>query len=104
MTDVAARPNDAPRDAAGDAAGDAGTGGAPAGRVTKWLVLVAVVIVLAGLLFGYGHVTVHSSAWSFVKRFVPETKGRSLDEIQEMFDAGAPGTGTATANASGGGA
>lgn len=31
-------------------------------------------------------------AFVFVRRFVPETKGRSLDEIQEMFDADAAGS------------
>lgn len=31
-------------------------------------------------------------AFVFVRSFVPETKGRSLDEIQEMFDVDAAGS------------
>jgi hypothetical protein len=47
----------------------------PAGRrrLTPWLIGVGVVTFLAGLLFGYDQ-----GVW----RLVPETKGRSLEEIQ----------------------
>ncbi len=43
--------------------------------------------------WAYGLVSV--GAWFFVKRFVPETKGRSLEQIEKELAAGKEAVGAA---------
>ena len=48
-------------------------------KLTPWMLGVGGVTFLAGLLFGYDQGAISGA------RLVPETKGRSLEEIQERW-------------------
>jgi len=68
--------------------------------VVTLLVTVSFLTLVHGLglswtFWAYGLVSI--GAWFFVKRFVPETKGRSLEQIEKELAAGKEAVGAAKA-------
>ena len=70
----------------------------PRQRLTKWLIGAASVVMLAGLLFGYDQGVIGGAAtfylfalmcavaFIFIWFLLPETRGRSLAQIQQMWE------------------
>jgi len=90
---------DAPRERTGAAPTVPETGQS----ITPWLMVVPVVVCFSGGLFGYDHVISGAPhgfkvtfwlfamfcalAWIWIYFRVPETKGQSLEQIQELWKA-----------------
>ena len=74
----------------------------PRQRLTKWLIGAAPVVMLAGLLFGhdqgviggaldgieksFNFAVMCAAAFIFIWFLLPETRGRSLAQIQQMWE------------------